>query len=424
MKKLISVVALTSLCAAGSAMASGYRIPEQSLDSTAKSGANIASASSADVTYFNPAGMSLLDDAWHLEGTATYLHLTAIDYDDNLSSARDGSTETENFLLPTFFLVSPDYNNFRFGFSVTETYGLAKRWYDDMFPRASANKFSLQVFELNPTVSYKFSDMFSLGGGVRMLYSKATLIKNSVEYNSTLPFPASIQGSTLGMSGDTTEWGYNLAADFKPNDSWNFALTYRSNVDLDFEDGDVRFTLPNWPLGVPPFFGPFATDTTGNVSVPAPAVLSFSTAYTVAQWTFDLTIDRTFWSEYEELAFTFATAPPPDTTFPKNWDDTTCVRLGAEYRLNEKFTLMGGIAYDENPVPEETAGFELPDSDAWLFSAGVRYKHSERLEYGVSALYDYKQEREIVQGTGVNDINGEFSNAAAFLVSFGMSYKF
>lgn len=411
MKKLISVVALTSLCAAGSAMASGYRIPEQSLDSTAKSGANIASASSADVTYFNPAGMSLLDDAWHLEGTATYLHLTAIDYKDNLSALRDGSSETENFLLPTFFLVSPDYNNFRFGFSVTETYGLAKRWYDDMFPRASANKFSLQVFELNPTVSYKFSDMFSLGGGVRMLYSKATLMTNSVEFLTALGSPL---GNTLGMSGDTTEWGYNLAADLKPNDSWNFALTYRSNVDLEFDDGDVRFTLPARGL---------VTATTGDVSVPAPAVLSFSTAYTYNQWTFDLTLDRTFWSEYEELAFDFAALP--DRTIAKDWDDTTCVRLGAEYRLNEKFTLMGGIAYDENPVPEENLGFELPDSDAWLFSAGVRYKHSEQLEYGVSVLYDYKQEREVVQGTSlVNDINGEFSNASAFLVSAGISYKF
>ena len=41
MKKTISVVALASVLAAGSAFASGYRIPEQSADSTAKAGANI-----------------------------------------------------------------------------------------------------------------------------------------------------------------------------------------------------------------------------------------------------------------------------------------------------------------------------------------------------------------------------------------------
>lgn len=407
MKKIISVVALASLFAAGSAMASGYRIPEQSLNSTAKAGANIASASTADAAYFNPAAMGSLADTWNVEGTATYLHLTSIDYDDDRSSAFDGSSEKENFFLPTMFVVSPDYNNFRFGFYMGGTYGLQKRWYDDPYPKANAEKFSLKVIEFNPTMSYTFGDMFSIGGGVRLLYNEATVMKDGGTQN-------------LWMNDDTTEWGYNLAADFKPNDSWNFALTYRSKIDLDFDDGDVR-------LGVTA--GPYAGDYSGKgaTSVPAPAVLSFSTAYTYDQWTFDLTLDRTFWSKYEELAFDF-TFPtmiaPPDTTYAKEWDDTTCVRLGAEYRINPKITLMGGIAYDENPVPEDNLSFELPDSDAWLFSLGVRYKQSEQLEYGVAVLYDYKEKRDVENNTGIYGIDGEFSNASAILLSVGMSYKF
>ena len=417
MRKSISVVALVSLFAAGSAMASGYRIPEQSLDSTAKAGANIASASSADTAYFNPAGMGFLEDRLYVEGTATYLHLTSIDYDDNRTAYFDGSSQDENFLLPTFFMVSPDINNFRFGLSLTEPYGLAKRWKDDPFARANAEKFSLKVFELNPTVSYTWNNMVSIAGGVRLLYADATVMRNSLELaaanNSTM-------GNTLHVSGDTTELGYNLAIDVKPNDDLNFALTYRSNVNLGFEDGDVDFSLPNF---VHPLYGPMPiyASLKGDVTVPAPAVLAFSTAYSFGQWTLDLTIDRTFWSEYEDLDFDFdlpvAGNPAP---IPKDWHDTTCVRLGAEYRLDEKFTLMGGIAYDENPVPERNLGFELPDSDAWLFSAGVRYKQNEDLEYGVAVLYDYKEERDVSNAT----IDGDFSNASALLVSFGLSYKF
>lgn len=407
MKKSFSVVALVSLFAAGSAMASGYRIPEQSLDSTAKSGANIASASSADTTYYNPAGMAFLDDTWHVEGTATYLYLSSIDYDDDRTSLFDSSSEEENFLLPTLFLVSPDYNSFRFGFSITEPYGLQKRW-DDPYGKAFAEKFSLKVFEFNPTVSYKFSDMFSIGGGVRMLYSEATLMTSRSDLNRLGVSPSA---AALWMNDDTTEWGYNLAMDLKPNDSWNLALTYRSNVDLDFDDGDVRF----YPTGVESI----VMSTSGETSVPAPAVLAFSTAYTVQDWTFDLTLDRTFWSEYEELDLDFA-FDPIDTTFAKDWDDTTCVRLGVEYRLDPRFTLMGGIAYDENPVPEENLSFELPDSDAWLFSFGVRFKQSDNLEYGAAVLYDYKESRDVT-----NDrIDGEFTNASAFLFTLGLSYKF
>jgi len=407
MRKSISVVALVPLFAAGSAMASGYRIPEQSLDATAKAGANIASASSADTTYYNPAGMAFMEDTWHLEGTATYLHLTSIDYDDNRGSFYDGSSKKENFLLPTFYVVSPDYSNFRLGFSITPSYGLSKRW-DGPWSKAFGEKAELKVFEFNPTVSYKFSDMFSVAGGVRMMYAEATLMNNFTD----IGMPISTK-----LTGDTTEWGYNLAMDFKPSESWNFALTYRSKIDLDFDDGDVSV----YPYGL----AAYEQETWGKTSLPAPAVLAFSTAYTFQDWTLDLTIDQTFWSDYEELKIESGLPyPPVNTAIDKDWDDSICVRLGAEYRLDPKITLMGGIAYDENPIPGDTIGFELPDSDAWLFSFGVRYKQSENLEYGVAVLYDYKETRDENNLADGGHVDGEFSNASAILLSFGLSYKF
>ena len=173
MKKVISVLALASVFAAGSAFASGYRIPEQSSDSVAKAGAHIASSVGADSTYYNPANMSWADDAWLTEIDLNYIHLTTIDYTDARTSTMNGASETENFLLPTFFLVSPNYNDFRFGFSVTVPYGLAKRW-NQPFPALSAKKFELQVFDINPTVSYEINKYLSIAGGVRLIASTAT----------------------------------------------------------------------------------------------------------------------------------------------------------------------------------------------------------------------------------------------------------
>lgn len=396
MKKTISAIALVSMFAATSAMASGFRIPEQSLDSTAKAGAAIASADSADIAYYNPAGMGSLPDTWNVEATATYLHLTSIEYEDNRSALYNGDSTKENFLLPTFFMVSPDFNNFRVGFALTEPFGLQKRW-DDMYPAASAKKYGIKVFELNPTVSYKISDMFSLGGGVRFIYSEAKLRTDG----------AAVGSSTLALDGDTTEWGWNAAVGFKPMDNLNFALTYRSKVDLGWE-GDATVTIPG--MGTIP--------TGGGTTVPAPAVLAFSTAYTVGDFTFDFTIDQTFWSEYEELVIEFDLLPNIEQT--KEWDDTIAVRLGIDYRLNDTVTLMAGITYDENPVPDAHVGFELPDSDAWLFSFGAKFQVSESMQVGAAMLYDYKEERDVNNGL----INGTFSNASAFLLSAGITYQF
>jgi long-chain fatty acid transport protein len=410
MKKKISILALSSILIAGSAWASGFRIPEQSVDSVAKAGANVASANQADASYYNPANMAWSKDTWQFEGALTYINLASVSYEDNRSPLMNGDSKTEQFILPTFFLVSPDMNNFRFGISATAPYGLSKRW-EQPFPRSTAEEYSLNVYELNPTVSYKINDMFSLAGGVRMLYSSAKVSNYAVQSNGMVV--------TRTLEGDTTEWGYNLAASVRPNEDMNISVTYRSNVDMDLE-GDVTMGT-NYPSF-------FSMDTDGSVDIPAPAVLSVSLAYTFGAATVDLTWDRTFWSEYESIDVQYATpvmhpvlSAVYTSPIAKNWDDSSAYRIGLDYDLNQDLTLMLGFAYDETPVPEETLGFELPDSDAWLYSLGFRYRVSEAMEVGMAYLYDYKESRTVVNDGG---INGEFTNSCAHLLSLGLSYDF
>ena len=409
MKKHISCLVLGCLFMTGSAYASGYRIPEQSVDSVAKSGADIASADKADAAYFNPANMTSFSNAWQVEVDATYLHLTSVDYSDNRSSRYNGSSEQENYFLPTFFAVSPDYNNFRIGLSLTAPFGLAKRW-DDAFPKTFAEKFALKVYEFNPTVAYKINDIVSIAGGVRMLYSEATVMSSGVVS------PADGYTAARYVNGDTTEWGYNLAIDVKPAKDWNLAVTYRSKVDLDF-DGDVKLMTNT---GSP-------VTTQGDVSIPAPAVLAFSAAYTVDAWTFELTLDETFWSAYETLDFNYNTTiynpvlkAAFDAPVTKSWDDSTAIRLGVEYVVDPRVTILAGFAYDQNPIPDKSLGFDLPDSDALLFSLGCRFKIDDRMEVGYAALYDYKVDRDVVN----SKLNGSFSGSAALLMTLGLSYKF
>ncbi|MGB5230057.1 MAG: OmpP1/FadL family transporter [Desulfoprunum sp.] len=404
MKKTISALALVTLFTATSALASGYRIPEQSVDSTAKAGANVASASRADAAYYNPANMSWLSDGWQAQADLTYIHLTPISYEDYRSPYFDAESEDENFLLPTGFLVSPFYGDFRFGLSITAPYGLAKRW-NDPYPRATAQEFSITVMDFNPTVSYKINDMVSISGGPRLVYSEAR-VETDARYVGT---PA-----VMTVDGDTTEWGYNLAVAVKPSEKLNFSATYRSNVDLDFE-GDVDLYL-----------GRTLPTRDGEVSIPAPAVLTLAAAFEpVEALTVELSWDRTFWSEYEELDFDFfpAVGSPFETPKTKDWDDSSAYRIGLSYQLDETWTLMGGIAYDETPVPKETIGFELPDSDAWLFSVGTQYKVNEKMDVGMALLYDYKEEREVTV-TPLGTAYGEFTDASAILVTVGLNYKF
>jgi long-chain fatty acid transport protein len=162
------------------------------------------------------------------------------------------------------------------------------------------------------------------------------------------------------------------------------------------------------------------------VSVPLPAVLAVAGSYTfVNQLTVELEYDRTFWSEYETLDFTY---PVPlnnpfltgafDLPKAKDWDDSDTWRISVSYDINA-FTLMAGFAIDENPIPDSTLGFDLPDSDAKLYSLGLRYQVNADIDLGIAYLYDDKDSR-----SAVNDmVSGTFDDGGAHLVTVGFSYK-
>ena len=72
MTQTVRVATLLSLSAA-TLLASGYRIPEQSLNSVALSAAYVASANGADASYYNPANMAFMAEGGYIETSLTYI---------------------------------------------------------------------------------------------------------------------------------------------------------------------------------------------------------------------------------------------------------------------------------------------------------------------------------------------------------------
>ncbi|MCK9294591.1 MAG: outer membrane protein transport protein [Desulfobulbaceae bacterium] len=422
MKKKILAVAAMGIMAAGTAHASGYRIPEQSINGVALSNAYIAHTEGPDTAYYNPANMGWQEDRWQMEVSASYINLPHIDYTDYRSSTLDGSSQTENIVVPMFHAVSPDYNNFRFGFAFVVPYGLSKRW-NDPFPRTSSEEFTLKVFEANPSLSYKFCDWFGLAAGARILHTTGNKVKSS-GYIDIDPGPGLTYASiSRDMDGDSTDLGYNLAMTIKPTKEWNIAATYRSEVDMGLT-GSARLLTDTLP------FNTYNGD--ARLDVVTPAVLSIGTSYTFFdRTTVELAWDKTYWSEYSELDFNYnGTLLNPllimafDDPKAKNWHDSNAYRIGITHKCTDRFTAMIGFAYDETPIPSETLGFELPDSDALLFSFGGRYQVNEHLELGGAYLLDHKNTRTIENPANTSGINGKFEDAGAHVVTLGLVYKF
>ncbi len=407
--------------AAASLNAAGYKLPEQSISSMALGAAYVAHTTGADTAYYNPANMAFMDPkSQFVEGALTLVHLPSIDFEGKqvfripgppgftLKSA-DGSTKTENIPVGHLFYVSPAFGNWRFGMSVTAPGGLSKRW-DDPVQKLYAEEFTLKIIEANPSVSYRINDQWSVAAGVRMVYTDGR-----VKSDGYPVFPPIHMARD--MKGDSIDWGYNLALSFRPTKDWNFAVTYRSNVDLTVKGTATLYAGfgPN-----PIYHG------SSKVTVPLPATLAIAAAKTFDDvLTVELVYERTYWSKYRKLDFDYDVHLPAfDDPIDKSWKDSNTFRVGVSYRYNDRLTLMAGYAYDQTPIPDRTLGYELPDSDANIFSAGFLYRQTENFEWGVAMLYDHKKKRTLSLGDNDNGIVGTFKKGGAFLTTVGFRYRF
>jgi len=418
MKKMIQGVAL-SAAACSIAMAGGYKIPEQSLNSMGLGAAYVAHTEGADSNYYNPANMSFMADEKHyFEGGVTLANLPTITY--SLGDPYSGKSESENILIPYFHYVSEAYGDFRWGVSLTAPGGLTKRW-NSPAQKAYAEEFTLKIVELNPSLSYRINDQFSIAGGLRLVYSEGIVKSDGAGMSAIIGNPQA--NVARDMEGDTIEFGYNLALTYKPTSDINMAVTYRSNVDLD-EEGTATLSAGGMTL----YHGD------ADVSVPLPAALNIAVSKTWNNmFTLELGYERTFWSEYKTLDFGYGGAnigpltPIFDTPIPKEWKDTNTFRIGATIAMQNGITAMMGFALDETPVIDKTIGFELPDSDAKIFSMGFRYQQTKNLSWGLAFLYDAKDPTSLSKGVADNPVlanGGSFGGGGAYLTTLGISYEY
>jgi len=398
-------IALMSLVASSVLMAGGYQIPESSLNAVALSAANIAHSSGADAAYYNPANMVFMSDENHMSADLIYIGLDAVSYKGTYkptATTEDINSEPETFLVPSLHYISKNVSGARFGLSVVVPCGLSKRWKNSV-GTYSAEEFTLETVEINPTVALPIGDKIGVAIGLRLVHSSGIV-------KSTAPT------GSRDMEADSIDFGYNLALSYQPTSEIELGLTYRSQIDLTTE-GNAKLSAGG---------GALTYDGDGSLTVPLPAVLNLAGAYTFStQTTVEFVYERSFWSAYEDIDFDFQGNIHPalnagfGTPIPKDWKDVNAFRLGVTQEL-DKMTLMAGMVYGETPVPEKSIGFELPDSDSFSVSLGGRYQINEKMDVGLSALYSMRDDRTVNNAS----LDGEFTGGNVLMISAGMGYKF
>lgn len=343
--------------------AAGFALIEQNASGLGNAYAGqAAAATDASTIFFNPAGMTYLPD----RQVVLVGHLIKPEAEFSGSSTIGGGNGGDAgglALVPNAYYVFRLTPDVHLGVGMNAPFGLKTEYDSTWAGRTQAIKSELKTINLNPSIAWKASETLSFGAGMSIQYAEATLTNASAV-------------GLVTVKGNDYAWGFNLGALWQVNEATRIGLAYRSEVDYTLE-GTVTFS------GMPVLNGPVTADTT----LPDSASLSLFHKLN-ERWDVLADVTWTGWSDFDELRILRTSGALVGVT-PENWDDSYRYSLGVNYRLNDKLTLRGGVAFDETPVSDTYRTARIPDEDRTWIAFGAQYRLSPKsmLDVGYAHLF-------------------------------------
>lgn len=463
-RALGALTAIGALLAGGPALAAGYAVKEQSAIGQGRSFAGMATgAADLSAMYYNPAALGLVT---HLEGSATGSVIVPKAEIDNtaanvaagfpapLGGAPLGGTQGDTDELG---LVPSTYTGWRIndkvavGLSINAPFGTVTQYDETWAGRYHATKSALTTITATPTIAFNPVPEVTIAAGFQAQYVDAEL-NNAVDFGTIgvaaaaaspalagafaargiTPVPGRSDGQA-SLTGDDWGFGFTLGFLVEPFEGTRFGVGFRSEIEHDV-DGEATFALGASGVGqvLSAATGGFV-DTPATTNVTTPASFSIGAYHEVtprlavmadAQWT--------QWSSFDELRVDFDNPAQAPTITTQDWDDSWFAAIGAEFKLNEKLSLRGGVAYDQSPVPDSHRTPRIPDSDRWWFSIGGSYAFNDHIDLHAGYSFVMAEDAKLAltataAATDENRFRGSLSgdlNANLHILAVGATVRF
>ena len=383
--KLVALAIASTLGGASPlASAAGFALIEQSASGMGNAFAGAAAtAEDASTVFFNPAGMS------RLEGMQITVGAHLIDLSAKFSNSGsskpaaivtnplggNGGDAGGSAVVPNFYFVMPIGDRVNFGVGVNAPFGLVTEYDDNWAGRFQGIKSDLKTVNVNPAMSFKVNETFSLGVGLNFQRLEA-------ELTNAVVLGANTEGRAKLKADDDT-WGWNAGVLFQPSSSTRIGASYRSSLDYELEGTTTVTTLGG--AVVSPASG--AT----NADLTLPGSFSLSLVQGLGdQWEFLADATFTQWSKIDRINIVNSTNGTLRDSLVLDFDDTWRYSIGANYKMNDDWTLKGGLALDQSPVKGASSrSVRLPDNDrTWIsIGAAMKVKQSGKLDIGYSHLF-------------------------------------
>jgi long-chain fatty acid transport protein len=345
----------------------GFRNPDQGAAATAEGNAFVAQADDATAIYYNPAGLT------QFHGTEDYSGGEFAFPDNKLKGAGSGAEMSKWSMIPHLY-ISSDFgltnSPWRFGVGVNVPFGNQSIYSQNGPFKYAVTRDSLQVWNIQPTVAFKFNEHLSLGAGLNV-YDAYTALNNHVAN----PIPGGADGhSHYDASG--VALGATAGVLWKITPQHSVGVVYRSPFTVDFSGtADVN---------IPPVVNHAANG--GQASLPFPQIVAAGYAFRpIPKLKLEADIDWTDWQPLHNLVL-HSSGPANGEKIQFNWMDSFLYEFGAQYDLTENWKLRGGFIYSEETVPNSTFSPSIPDSTRYVLNVGVGYAKGR---FSIDVLYQH-----------------------------------
>ncbi len=428
--------------AMGQAHAAAFQLKENSAMGLGRAFAgSISAPGDASVIATNPAAMRGLDGRQlqfdisaisfgaEFEGSGQYLNGLG-----GPISGGNGGDAGKIAAVPAAYFHLPVGEKTHLGMSLTAPFGFSTKYDNNWVGRYSGTKTDLKAIDLGFSASYDVNPYVSFGGSVFVERLEIELA-NAVDFGTILYTspggaqlgfrPGNADGS-LSIEGSDNAVGFTVGGLFSIDDKTHIGVSYRSKVEHKITNGKADFTVPGNAAAVLALARPgWFTDTDGRatVTLPASATISF-TRQVSDQWTVMADVSRTAWAPaFDTVTIDYASAQA-DSVLGFHYEDTTFSSIGAEYRMNDKLTLRGGLAYDQTPTTSEHRDVRVPDTTRKWLSLGLTYAPSEKMEFSAGYTHLFTNDPTIdTTSATANHLAGSYDVRGDILAA-SMNYKF
>lgn len=425
------IPALLLVAFSGAASASGFQLTEQNASGLGNAYAGQAAvAENASTVYFNPAGMTQLQDrefslglaaigpSFHFHDQGSKVGTVASGgTTGGLMGTGEGGNAGDWAALPNGYMSWAVSKDVYLGLGFGAPFGLKTEYDNPWVGAAQSTMFDIKTYNINPSIAWRVNEQVSLGFGVNWQKVDATYERQlgvTTLGSGAATIPSSIAAnSPLKLTLDDDAWGWNAGALFTLSPATKIGVSYRSTIKYE-TTGKIEVSGPVSAVNS-------ATSSDAKAEIKMPDTFSIAVTQQLNdRWQMLGDLTWTGWSSIPKVDIMRASntgtgtgngtiAQVLDTEFRNTWR----VGLGATYKYDDAWKLKYGIAYDQTPVrAAETRLVSMPDNDRVWFSFGAQWavNKASKLDLGMSYIYIRDSEIDNNQTSlGRGRVTGEYS---------------